>query len=371
MNIVNKAVISLALAHLSVYAAYDEVSTPSYPLSQDQKWYTTESYLYWKPFQGDLDYGVKSEFTQEFPDATTFSDYSIKPKKPIFQWSSGVRIAVGKYFPEHDGWDVSGIGTYYYSSSNQQVKANVEEDKFFNPLFFPDDLADLLDNGTLTFNRMSWKLNYLTFDLLVGRNYTIASYLDIRPFFGVRGGFIYQDLRNRGFGVAEISTTQTDSLTYNNHLTNDFLGAGPRVGSDFTYRATKRFSVIGSFAASLLWGQSIVKERLHAKETTNLAPDEVESLMYHLKDKDQVVRTNLEGYVGFGWEGWINNHTVRIAPSIVFEGAIWLLMNQIPQLFNFGSVQLLAPNATPDVQANRRAGHLGLIGGTVNLHIDF
>jgi hypothetical protein len=373
MTKLNKIGMALTVMHASLYAwnsTTSEVTAPvSFPLNSDQQWYTKESYLFWKPFQADIDYGAKSNVTESFippPNLMDIINTDVKTKKPKFDWNSGVRIAVGRYLSNHDSWDISLIGTYFYGDGSDKSHVIPEGENAFSPLFFPQDLFE--EFIAPTSNRVSWHLNYYTTDLVFGREFPMTPHLTVHPYFGIRAGFIYQDYLNRGDGTfIDQPDGEIEFVQYRNHLKNNFWGAGPRVGADFAFQIDSHWSILGNFAAAFLWGQTSVKEKLVADEILTLIGLSVTDtpLSFRLRDKDQVVRTNLEGSFGFGWEQWVNDHKVRLNPSLVFEGSVWFSMNEIPQLMQ-------EVFTTPPVfETVRRHGDLGLIGATLNFQVDF
>lgn len=329
----------------------------SFPLSQTQEWYTEESYLLLKPYMENMMYGNKNTFEQ--PDSSTYNN-KIKVKQPEFEWSSGVRVAIGRYLPNHDLWDIGLSTTFYYTQTDDKTKGSVVNNVGFNPSFF-GPFSTPRDSGSF-----DWKLNYWTIDLLVGRMFEMTQSTVFHPYFGVRGSFQYQH------GKATFSRFQleNDGSTRlekgRSGLDNDFWGVGPRVGTAFIYYFGSHFSLLANLSAALLVGAQNLKLNFRNDTTTHDADTGITAyLLDKVSSKDSVgvIRTNVEASIGLGWERWMRNNTVRIAPSVNFEGALWYAMNQLYNFYPAGS-------ATTNIE-QRRNGNLGLMGVSFNLQVDF
>jgi hypothetical protein len=326
-----------------------------FPFSQSQEWFTEESYLLWKPYMENMQYGNKDHFKQI--DSNHFLD-KFKIKEPEFEWSSGVRVTLGRYLPRHDLWDIGLTAVYYYTDTSDKARANTADNVGFNSSFLP--------NGGITADRgnFAWRLNYWTFDLFVGRLFNMTSNIVFHPYFGLRGSLQYQHATSKLFVFDNLDSTTTQTINIKTILGNDFWGVGPRVGASFIYYFENHFSFLANMAASLLVGGQNLKE--NAFRRTEREEDGVMSerdLDFKSKDSLSVIRSNLEASLGIGWERWLKNNTVRIAPSINFEGSLWFAMNQ---LYDWNSATSLSANIE-----RRRHGNLGLMGVSFNLQVDF
>ncbi len=356
------AAISL-LSHLSLGAwsrgnhSQEAAATlpQNFPFSQSQEWFTEESYLLLKPYMENMSYGNKG--TLKNPEESVFTN-NIKVQEPEFEWSSGVRVAIGRYLPNHDLWDIGCTTTFYYTDTQDKTKANVAADSGFNPSFIPSSPTPR-DSG-----QFNWKLNYWTVDLMVGRLFDMTKEIVFHPYFGLRSSFQYQHAQSQfsqfqGFGVNDSKSTSAKSS-----IDNDFWGVGPRVGTAFIYYFENHFSLLANISTSLLVGGQHLK--LNAKEK-RVAVDgsDVQEVLRTTKSSDSlgVIRSNVEASIGLGWERWMRNNTVRIAPSVNFEGALWFAMNQI---YNFYRLDSVSTNIE-----QRRQGNLGLMGVSFNLQVDF
>ena len=314
----------------------------NFPLAYNQQWAVEESYLLLKPYMGNMWYGSKEKFKAEGQKVLD----KLKIENPEFEWSSGIRMAFSRYLPNHDDWDFNLTGTYVYSNTNDRTDANPDDNSFFNELLALDKL--LLGNK----GHFNWRLNYWTVDLCVGRLFKMTSQVVFHPYFGLRGSWQYQQSR-----LKAVSFSPFDNQEVKGNINNNFWGVGPRFGTHFTFYFEHHFSFLANFAASLLVGRQKLQENDDFKGVTGGLVN-VQKTRSH--DSFNVIRSNLEGMVGLGWERWVKGGTVRIAPSVAFEGSLWFAMNQI-----YGNA--VGVNNV----GQRRHGNLGLMGVTFNFQVDF
>lgn len=344
--------------------------TGHFPLNLDQQWYLKGEYLLWRPHQEDVDYGNLLQFSQSVIIGATsiqtddYIKYSVK--KPNFEWSSGVRIALGRYLPNHQQWDISAIATYYYNNAERDTKANFEHGIFFEPQWDPQELGQSSNSSVYL------RLNFFTWDLIAGRHYLLTPTFDIHPFIGLRAALIEQKYYNRNlssfldhFGgpVPEVKLLKAKFRAY-----NEFWGVGPRVGTDLSYAFGKGWSVLGSLSASFLYGHYKIHQQLRGAipdDDYRTSPD----LLMNLKDSDPVLRSNLEASFGLGWEKWVRKHSIRIAPSLIVEAAEWFSMNHWVST-HVPSFPLGFPFDF-QVVTRRHYGNLAYVGFNFNLQIDF
>lgn len=328
----------------------------NFPYSNEQGWYVEENYLLWRPSLEDLDFA--SKFSLSLNGSNPFIiDVPVSIKKFNYGWDSGVRMGVGRFLPNHDQWDISAYMTFFYSDVDG--KGKVASLGTFSAaaglsFLFPDFDPSL---GLADHVSASWRLNYFVWDLMLGRAFQVTPKVALHPYFGLRAALIDQDYRAKTSLNFKLSSSV--SLTGNGRISldNDFWGVGPRLGTHFNYTFKGHWSFLGNLAASLLYGHLKVVENDRAflrASTATLGLSATSSS--HAKDSKNVIRTNLEGSLGIGWEHWFRNNTVRFAPAIYYEGGVWFNMN------NFFE---------PETSFTEQHGSLGYMGLTFNFQVDF
>lgn len=334
--------------NLSSNAGVSTEMVQNFPLNNDQQWFVTESYLIWKPYLEDIDYANHLSSR-----GSSSSNLAVKMKleKPDFDWYSGARLGIGRYLANHDGWDISLFSTYFYCEETDHSNPNVDKGTFLTPTF-------LLNFSPMQKGSVLWRMNYFTWDLSIGREYSLLDSITAHPYLGLRGALIYQKYKTVSSDLIAVSTASIAQL--GTFKANDtYWGIGPRAGADLHFYFKKNWSFLGGLSATLLYGHYDVKEIAGTVFTLSTSVGSGSfDILFNEKDARYCVRANVEGFFGLGWEAWVRNHTVRIAPSLLFEGSKW-----------FGVNKFL--NATALTTTGRHRGHLSLMGFSLNLQVDF
>lgn len=346
--------------HRSQQSTVEEWKLPqSFPLSDEQAWFVTPSYLIMIPDVDSTDYG-KEYFRPNQLHLFT------KVKRPDFNWGSGARLAIGKYIPNHDLWDLSLVTSYLYTTGEVTNRVTIPVSIFdLNPAIAPGWAVALNDQDVKT--QLHWRMNYFTWDLQLRRLFTLTSSVDLSPFLGLRFPLIYQTYDLRPTAIYQRETEDVaflERVLFRIHDT--FWGGGPRLGFDLKYEFQPGWSFVGQLAGSFIYSNQSIKE----KATGNLL-DAVLNLVpttYKYHQNITALRTNVEIAIGMGWEKWVRNETVRIHPSVVFEMSQWF------DLIHWSYFSSRASSVGfPDFAFNpvERTGDLGLMGFSINLQIDF
>ena len=345
------------------YANYASNETPEsaapigFPFNADQEWFVKESYLIMKPYEEDVDYASKLHV-----DGTLGGPLSIrmKPEKPEFEWYSGVRLGLGKYLPNHDAWDMTFYATYFYAQETDHSSPDRSQGGLLTPLWIPTF------TGAATNSSVVWRLNYFTWDLSAGREFNLIDTIMAHPYIGLRAAVINKHYAAKYFDHFNPSPNLDRKIDHRFSSSNDYWGIGPRLGSDFWLRFTSGWAFVGSLSGAVFYGQFDVKEKF-IEHTINIGSES--NIRTRARDSRYCVRANLEGSLGLGWEAWVRNHTVRVAPSILFETSVWYDTNDL-----FTLARATTTNSTilaPPTEHNRHQGDLTLMGFSFNLQIDF
>ena len=322
-----------------------------------------ETYLFMKPYEDDNDYATKLT-----TDGSLASGLSMRMKleKPDFDWYSGARIGVGRYLANHDKWDISLYTTYFYANEESESSPNRSKGSLLTPLW-----SSSFDGGA-THGKVSWRLNYFTWDLSIAREYSLLKTFIAHPFIGLRAALIYKDTAAKYSDSFEDSSLQVSrSLKDRFKASDDFWGIGPRLGVDLQFNMRHGWSFLGNLSGALIYGQYNLHEEISNRVTT--FGNQVKT-KFHNKDVRYTVRANLETGLGIGWETWLNRHTVRLAPSVLFEATCWFDTNQlfVPKPTTTFTTYPHPPTFTTANFSNfRRQGNLILMGFSFNLQADF
>lgn len=339
----------------------------NFPYNPDQGWFVDPSYLLWLPYVENMSFGNKVTTNVNPLNNLTRVDAlnsTIKVENPDFEWSSGVRVGIGKYLPHNDKWDISLYGTYYYSDADKDLTVDTSQGVGITPNYLTDPLIFPMQKADA-----SWRLNYFVADLMLGRNYLLSSQIVVHPYLGLRGTWQYQKIRNT-YSIVGASNGQSFEQDYFHKGYNDYWGVGPRIGTHFVYYFARHWSLMGHLATSAVLGDQKLGQQAVLVDTVSQTGTSIDET-FNSKDRLNAFRFNVEGYIGLGWEKWMRNHQVRIAPSVMFEGVVWFAMNQLWNLW-VGS-PLTGSFTTPQFnnRETRKHGNLGLMGMSFNFQVDF
>lgn len=322
------------------------ISEKRFPLNESQAWYLEQSYLIWKPHEDNLWYTAKTGV-----HSRGGAVFKIKKETPDFGWYSGARVVLGRYLPKHGQWDIFLATTYYYAPTDDHTHADRSKGTVLNPRWVPDFIDGV------TSSKVTWRLNYFTWDLALGRYFTLTKKLNIHPLFGLRAALIYQDYRNRSINEG------ADQFSLYFKAREDLWGIGPRGGVDFDFKFQRRWSILGSISSSLILGGYDLEEMMKTSFLDSI---------FNLRETNTVredsfsIRANLEGKIGIGWEYWLAKHHVRLAPSFLFEATNWYNLNQF-----FTIHREKKPGDIALVKKQPPSGSMGLMGFSLNLQVDF
>lgn len=339
-------------------------SSASFPLNADQGWFVSPSLLVWRPYQDDIDSG----FSLTIPSVTPTISKD-KTQNVRFKWGTGVRLSLGRYLPKHEQWDVVFASTYFYSDTDQTIHGK----GFSAQSLSLTQLKTITEGwnprllGTSLKTRLNWKINYFTWDLAAGRLYRLTPKIVVHPYLCLRSMLIYEEYSNRNESVA-VSALQSFELRKTTFKTfNNVWGVGPRLGSDFGFYFGRGWSLMGGLSGAITMGRYNIREKINGFILADPNNPSVPAKL-KIQDADTNMHANLEGNIGLGWEKWVRGHSVRLAPSFIFEVTQWFLIN------NWIATNL--PTTTPGdpdwgMLSARRMGDLGFLGFTLNLQIDF
>jgi len=202
--------------------------------------------LFWQPWEKAL---VATNEKSDVFTTDNFADAS--PVHPHFEWSLGYRVSSGYLFAS-DHWDVEASWAHFTSHISQQ--RSTQGDPFLG--MFPIwSLADDTLAGDYVFaSDLKWKLTINALDVQFGRYFNPISWLDLKPFFGVRslwvkqhGSVVYQGgIFLIGVLQPGISLNGSDFIK----MKNNYWGMGPRIGLAPRFILGKGFSLNAEGAVS-------------------------------------------------------------------------------------------------------------------------
>ncbi len=257
-----------------------------------------------------------------------------------FTWDYGFRIGAG-YNLAYDQWDSIFYWTWFKTDDTHSIPFNTDAE------IIPELYAAFLSGDTPRSMSVKWTFFLNMFDWELGRSYWISKNLALRPFLGIKGGWINQLIHGQYFNLIINNIPTSNSGT--ERLKNNFWGAGPtggintkwRVG-DFGFHCIDFF---GDFSIATMWGSWLCKDfyKNTAGQTSsvNMKKAALGSLMFR-------------GFLGLEWDLNFSSNKSRFSTRLGYEMQLWL--NQL----RFATFQL-----------QRLHGDLTLQGVTFNCRFDF
>ena len=181
--------------------------------------------------------------------------------------------------------------------------------------------------------------------------------LSFRPFFGVRGAWIDQNMR-----YSYDLPTYVPPFFYKTRFKNDYHAFGLLAGMNINWFFNNHWSIYGKAAASGLHGEFDVTT--HVRQT---AADPAYSgglVLINAKDEIHRVRYSLEAALGLQWETYFSKNRHRFSISLGYEFLQWFHQNQLKKFLT---------NQNPGILGayTQQHGNLGLQGGTLAARFDF
>jgi hypothetical protein len=257
-----------------------------------------------------------------------------------FKWDYGFRLGVG-YDLVYDQWDTLITWTWFRTDVKHQIP--FEPDASISPEFF----AAYLSGDTPQSMSARWDLLLNMFDWELGRSCWISKNLSLRPFLGIKGGWINQSIHAKYYNL-----TIKDVLTHNSgneHLKNNFWGIGPLGGINSLWKVRNFGShfldFFGNFSIASMWGtwhcSDVYKNTVSQTSSVNTKNSTLGALMFR-------------GFMGIGWDIDFNASKSHFSTKLGYEMQLWV--NQL----RFATFQV-----------QRLHGDLTLQGITFNCRFDF
>lgn len=265
-----------------------------------------------------------------------------------FGWDPGFRVGFG-YGMKHDQWDTQAYYTWFRTRGTDHVSSDpgAVHSSFLGNFYV--DNADGAGLSGPSYQRASidWTIRFNIFDWELGRNFWVSKSLALRPFLGIKGGWIHQSIhskwRNPELFGAEFFDVGTENLK------NNFWGIGPAAGLNTKwnlYAGQKHsLNLFGDFSGALMWGHWSFSDTFK-----NDIPQRVSIRLQNLNGGAAMLRT----FMGFGWDVNFSQNQYRFSTKLGYEMQFWL--DQL-QFYSF--------------TGGRLVNELTLQGGTLELCFDF
>lgn len=241
---------------------------------------------------------------------------SFTPQDLDFDWDFGFRAGAGYQF-DADSWDTQVYWTWFRTEAKDRREVHPEFLPLLGPTaeIHPEFFAADLSGDSSESAAIRWSVLMNMFDGELGRRYWISKGLSLRPFVGLKGGWINQSV-DVGYGNLIVADAPTE-ISARERLKNDFWGIGPAggVGTKWKLRdfCGHYPSIFGDFSLATLWGTWTTQDDYRDSSGKNIVLRQGNTTLGALI---------LRGIVGVGWD--VEWGKSRFAARLGYETQYWL-----------------------------------------------
>jgi hypothetical protein len=320
---------------------------PSSRYQVDNGWnfFLNTEFLWWVAKEDGLYYaqgGFKGTHdSPPPPNARKSFDGHLQKVKPHFR--PGFRIGIGGNMP-YDEWDIFLNWTWIKSHARDASRGHLLT------LWGHPGITDKKRTRRNTTDgahsaHALWSLHINILDLEMGRSFWVGKHFSLRPFLGVRGAWIDQDLK---IHYRYTTKRATDGKI---KAESDFEGGGIRTGLDMRFALLNGWSFYGIASASMLYGfyDCDFHERWESKRVGES------------RDGFHNAASTAQLALGVRWDTYLHNDRYHVGLYAGWEQNIWFGINKMNHFFhNLSEGNLEQMN-----------GDLSLSGGTFGVRFDF
>lgn len=365
---------------------------PYYDLQCAYGFSLSVEFLYWYARETNLNYAIDRQvdlFTNGdavFNKVAGGEYFVTEDKIENFgtSWDPGGRASLG-WNMACDGWDMLLSYTYFKDKTSAKASSNIGQvmsgttavTNDITLLLNPWQLQDITTVSGTNFTaatipgwdtvKASWTLYFNVVDLELGRKYWLSRCMALRPYFGLRGGFLETKLKVTSHLMYTDTTSTKNTFSLVDRVTNRSWGAGFVLGLQPEWHFCDWFILYSHADLALLWGNF----KSHAKETNTFlvvgskGPGSGGS-SYELKNSFAMMQPILDLALGLRWEETWCCDRYRTQLDAGWEYHLWFdynhRMNKNVQISTKGSIN---PNYV------ERTGNLMLSGLVIRFGFDF
>lgn len=292
--------------------------------NQPNKWDIFTDVLVWSAQEtcSDWAFVVAPPFASP-PAAPITGNFEANLKAVNFDWNVGLRTGVSYTF-ERDYWDTRLYYTWYRTSGSSHL--NPQPGLVIQSQFIATDFLLTLPGFSTSFNgaKVKWNILFNMFNWDLGRIFYLGQSLSLRPYIGLQGGWIHQNIISEWF-----HSNTPFPYDAREKIKHHFWGIGPDLGVNTKWNFWKNprhaLSLYGDFGLVFMWGHWSVNEVAHTTAgvtTINTQPDrDMGSLTF-------------KGSAGFVWNVRLNKNWSLFTFKLGYEFQLWTQQLQFFQHFS-------------------------------------
>jgi len=174
-----------------------------------------------------------------------------------FNWNVGFRIGMG-YGMSHDQWDTQVYYTWFHTRGKDHASQQGAEvhSAFLGNFYVENSKGAGLSGPYYESASINWTIHFNMFDWELGRNFWTTKSLALRPFIGLKGGWIHQFINSQwNHPISPLTTPFNVGIE---NIKNNFWGIGPEVGINTKWVLHNEhndvFSIFGDLSGAIMWG---------------------------------------------------------------------------------------------------------------------
>ncbi len=269
-------------------------------------------------------------------------------KQVHFGWDPGFRVGVG-YGMKHDQWDTQIYYTWFRTCGKDHGSRGpgTMHSAFLGNFYVDNPLGLGISGPAYQSASIDWTIRFHVFDWELGRNFWVSESLALRPFLGLKGGWIHQSIHSK-WRNPNLPSPEFFNLGIEN-LKNNFWGIGPEMGINTKWvlytGQSQCFSLFGDFSGAMMWG--------HWSFSDAFKNDIDQKISVDVKNINGGA-SMLRSLMGFEWNADLKQQRYRFSTKLGYEMQFWL--DQL-QFYSF--------------TGGRLDNQLTLQGGTLEFCFDF
>jgi len=307
----------------AVNAAYDSCDPCYDPCEMDSCFGGFEigaDFIYWKLCLDDLNYATS--YTTPFPTTSTtgtlIMDQHGTNQSVCADWAPGFRVFLAKDNIFCD-WDL--ITSYTWINHSTSSKTTKPENGLLQETLTHLN-ADLKPGaGGVASVNASIDVTYQTFDVLFASDYCFRQCHNFKPFFGVTGLFLDQDLSSNW-----VESDLTEIATGATKWSGQYSGYGLKMGTEYSLTICDGFSMYASASGAITVG-----DQCSTYSTGKIDSDSSEWKM-SLKEEECVFVPGYNIGLGFQYDSCLCD--MEYSARLGYEFVQWNNVNNQPRFYS-------------------------------------
>jgi hypothetical protein len=214
-------------------------------------------------------------------------------------------------------FDLRASYTWYYTKTSDDASGS-----WVTPVYLPPRV--LIKHDFYEYAHIDWSANFNIIDLDIGKSFIHSPLLTIRPYLGLKGGWIYQKIN--GLWQNPIVNQQRTTYQDKERFLNNFAGLGPKLGVSNDWALYKtcncQFSLLGEFETAFLFGHWNLYDNIITNEPGVIGA-------YTHAGNRHFGTVVFRGLLSINMQSYITDGKYRLNIALGYEAQNWLNQYQL------------------------------------------